>query len=774
MNSSTFIIEGMSCAACSSAVERSVKKLDGIKRAEVNLTTKKLSVEWDSTLTNKDNIITAVTKSGYTAIDPSTIKEKTKAADGTKTDTNSAQKIELVVSWVLSVLIMYIAMGQMISPALPLPPFFSPHTNPVNFALIQLLLTIPVLYTGRNFFTRGFKSLALRSPNMDSLIALGSSASFLYSLFLTFLVSSDSHYIHNLYYESAAVVLTFVMTGKYIESSSTNKTKSAITSLLSLQPPKALILGSYDNPELKLPPKETDIDSISAGTVLLIKPGSIIPLDGIVLEGESDVNESMITGESMSVDKEAGAKLIGGTLNGSGVLIMRVTKTAQNSTLAKIISFIEEAQSKKAPISRFADKVSGIFVPAVLFIALVSAVVWSISGQSFHFVLRILTSVLVIACPCALGLATPAAVMVGTGEGAKKGILIRSAEILEILQKVTTVVLDKTGTVTKGKPAVTSIHLYNTGKTLIQTEEELISLASQLEKNSTHPLALAVIHEAQRRNISMETYTSLEEKNKAGRGITALLKKDEERQTLSLSVGNALLMKDNNVPVQEAQTDIENLEESGKTLIYIAVNSSLAGIIALEDELKETSISAVQSLKNMGLEVILLSGDNKRSAQSIGDKIGADKVIAEVLPEDKARVIEELQKQGKIVLMAGDGINDSPALVQADIGAAMGKGSDTAIESGDIVLMHSTIDSIREAVLLSRATLRVIKQNLFWAFIYNLIGLPLAAGVLFPFTGLLLNPMIAGFAMALSSISVVSNALRLPLVLRGMMMRRKT
>ena len=335
MNSSTFIIEGMSCAACSSAVERSVKKLDGIKRAEVNLTTKKLSVEWDSTLTNKDNIITAVTKSGYTAIDPSTIKEKTKAADGTKTDTNSAQKIELVVSWVLSVLIMYIAMGQMISPALPLPPFFSPHTNPVNFALIQLLLTIPVLYTGRNFFTRGFKSLALRSPNMDSLIALGSSASFLYSLFLTFLVSSDSHYIHNLYYESAAVVLTFIMTGKYIESSSTNKTKSAITSLLSLQPPKALILGSYDNPELKLPPKETDIDSISAGTVLLIKPGSIIPLDGIVLEGESDVNESMITGESMSVDKEAGAKLIGGTLNGSGVLIMRVTKTAQNSTLAK-------------------------------------------------------------------------------------------------------------------------------------------------------------------------------------------------------------------------------------------------------------------------------------------------------------------------------------------------------------------------------------------------------------------------------------------------------
>ena len=373
-----------------------------------------------------------------------------------------------------------------------------------------------------------------------SLIALGSSASFLYSLFLTFLVSSDAHYIHNLYYESAAVVLTFVMTGKYIESSSTNKTKSAITSLLSLQPPKATVLGSYDNPELKLPPKETDIDSISVGDVLLIKPGSIIPLDGIVLEGESDVNESMITGESMSVDKEAGSKLIGGTLNGSGVLIMRVTKTAQNSTLAKIISFIEEAQSKKAPISRFADTVSGIFVPIVLVIALVSALVWSISGQSFHFVLRILTSVLVIACPCALGLATPAAVMVGTGEGAKKGILIRSAEILEILQKVTTIVLDKTGTVTKGKPAVSSISLYNTDTTLIKTEDELLALASRIEKNSTHPLALAVMSEAQRRTISMESYTSLEEKNRAGRGITALLKNDTSGQTLSLSeIGRA-------------------------------------------------------------------------------------------------------------------------------------------------------------------------------------------------------------------------------------------
>lgn len=769
MDKNTFIIEGMSCAACSAAVERSVKKLEGVKSAEVNLTTKKLSVEWDASISTKDDIIASVTKSGYTAILPSTKKEKSKEADGTKSTTTSAQKIELIVSWILSVLIMYIAMGQMFTPPLPLPSIFSPHTNPVNFALIQLLLTIPVLYTGRKFFLRGFKALSHFSPNMDSLIALGSSASFLYSLFLTFLVSSDAHYIHNLYYESAAVVLTFVMTGKYIESSSTNKTKSAITSLLSLQPPKATVLGSYDNPELKLPPKETDIDSISVGDVLLIKPGSIIPLDGIVLEGESDVNESMITGESMSVDKEAGSKLIGGTLNGSGVLIMRVTKTAQNSTLAKIISFIEEAQSKKAPISRFADTVSGIFVPIVLVIALVSALVWSISGQSFHFVLRILTSVLVIACPCALGLATPAAVMVGTGEGAKKGILIRSAEILEILQKVTTIVLDKTGTVTKGKPAVSSISLYNTDTTLIKTEDELLALASRIEKNSTHPLALAVMSEAQRRTISMESYTSLEEKNRAGRGITALLKNDTSGQTLSLSVGNALLMKDNNVPVQDAQTAIENLEGGGKTLIYVAVNSILAGIIALEDELKETSISAVQSLKKMGLEIILLSGDNKRSAQSIGNKIGADSVIAEVLPEDKARVIEELQKKGKTVLMAGDGINDSPALVQADIGAAMGKGSDTAIESGDIVLMHSSIDSIRDAILLSRSTLRVIKQNLFWAFIYNLVGLPLAAGVLFPLTGLLLNPMIAGFAMALSSISVVSNALRLSVVFRGMM-----
>ncbi len=769
MEKNTFIIEGMSCAACSSAVERSVRKLEGIKQADVNLTTKKLSVEWDGSITAKEDIISAVSKSGYTALDPSNTKEKAKAKEEKRTHTQASQQIELIVSWVLSVLIMYISMGQMFPQPLPLPQIFSPHHAAVNFALIQLLLTIPVLYTGRNFFIHGFKALLHFSPNMDSLIAIGSSASFLYSLFLTFLVSNDAHYVHNLYYESAAVVLTFVMTGKYIESSSTEKTQSAIASLLSLQPPKAVVLASYDNPDLKLPPKEADIESIAEGEVLLVKPGSVIPLDGIVLEGNSDVNESMITGESMSIDKAKGSLVIGGTLNGSGVLIMRVSKTIKNSTLSKIISFIEEAQSKKAPISRFADKVSGIFVPSVLGIALVSALVWFLNGQSFHFVLRILTSVLVIACPCALGLATPAAVMVGTGEGAKKGILIRSAEILEILQKTTTVVLDKTGTVTKGKPAVSSISLYNTDKTGIKTEAVLLEMLYQLEKNSTHPLAQAVINEVEKRNISKNAYAVQDEKNKAGKGITAVLNTGEEGQEVSLSAGNILLMKENNVNVQSAEADIERLENEGKTLIYLSYNSILAGITALEDELKETSISAVKSLRDMGFEVILLSGDNKRSAQSIGNKIGADRVIAQVLPEDKARVIEDLQKEGKTVLMAGDGINDSPALVQADIGAAMGKGSDTAIESGDIVLMHSTIDSIRDAVLLSRATLRVIKQNLFWAFIYNLTGLPLAAGILYPLTGILLNPMIAGFAMALSSISVVSNALRLPLVYKSLM-----
>lgn len=784
----TFTVEGMSCAACSSAVERSVRKLEGIKEANVNLTTKKLSVEFDSGQSiSKDEIIKAVTKAGYSASLEAEQKPMEKNSSQVNASLEDASikvkqlKKELFGAWLFTIVLIYVSMGQMLAKPLPLFSIFSMHALPMNFAVLQLLLTIPVLYFARAYFYRGFKSLYYRAPNMDSLIAIGSLASFLYSLYLTFLISLDASHVHNLYYESAASVLTFIMTGKFLEAKSTDKTTSAISSLIKLSPPKATLVAGYDDPSLMLPPRAVQLEEIVVGNVLIIKPGETIPLDGIVLEGESDVNEAMITGESMPVSKEEGDSLIGGTLNTSGVLFMRVTRTGKDTTLAKIISFIEETQGKKAPIARLADIVSGIFVPVVLAIALVSAIIWILSGAEAHFVIRVVTSVLVIACPCALGLATPTAIMVGTGLAASNGILIRTPEVLELLKKTTAVVLDKTGTITKGKPVVKSISLtkdaqeslrfyhdkINPKQDRLDEEKIILALAYAIEKNSSHPIAHAIVEEAKKRGIDESTLTQMNilletETNLSGFGLSANLVQENKR--LSLLVGNERLMNTEKIAVDALAKEAEKQQGEGASLMYLAVDTKLLALIAIEDEIKEDSIQAIQALKKMGKKIILLSGDNKKSAAYVASLVGANQVIAEVLPEDKAEVIKDLQEKGEIVLMAGDGINDSPALVQADIGAAMGKGSDTAIEAGDIILMNSNISSIKDALVLSRLTLRVIKQNLFWAFLYNTIGLPLAAGLLYPRFGLLLSPMFAGFAMAMSSISVVSNALRLRLI----------
>ena len=790
----TFTVEGMSCAACSTAVERAVRKLDGIKEANVNLTTKKLSVEWDTSLsltnenknTATEEILKAVTKAGYSAFQENSKKSPsspaTESAGGYSIEENAIKtkqlKKELFGAWVFTIVLLYVSMGQMLPSPLPLFYIISLENVPMNFALVQLLLTIPVLYFARAYFYRGFKALYHRSPNMDSLIAIGSLASFLYSLYLTFLISLDASHVHNLYYESAASVLTFIMTGKYLEAKSTDKTTTAISSLIALSPPKATLVAGFDDPSIMVPPRSVALEEIVVGNVLLVKPGETIPLDGIVLDGESEVDESMITGESMAVLKVEGDSLIGGTLNMQGVIFMRVTRTGKDTTLAKIITFIEETQGKKAPIARLADQVSGIFVPVVLAIAFIAALVWIFSGSEAHFVIRVVTSVLVIACPCALGLATPTAIMVGTGLGASHGILIRTPEVLEVLKKTTTIVLDKTGTITKGKPVVKEIVYTNKNEDgqKEQFQKEILSLAYAIEKNSTHPIAHAIVKKAESEGIDEESLKALDikleaEKNITGFGIQAdLLQKNTKE---SLFVGNERLMTQSEIPIDAYVQDAERLTDEGATIMYLARGGKALALIALEDEIKEDSIEAIASLKKMGKKIILLSGDNKKSANYIGNKVGATEIIAEVLPEEKAHVIKQLQDAGEIVLMAGDGINDSPALVQADIGAAMGKGSDTAIEAGDIILMNSNISSIRDALLLSKVTLNIIKQNLFWAFLYNTIGLPLAAGVLYPSFGLLLNPMFAGFAMAMSSISVVSNALRLRLVYKSRLKKLK-
>lgn len=752
-----FIIEGMSCAACSAAVERVTRKLDGVELSDVNLTTNRMNIRYDETKVTPDIIMAKVEKAGF-GIKPY-VKPVAKITSEKRSDFNDKDdsiydneeknlkihRMNLIYAAVFTVILLYISMGQMIIDNLPVPDIMDMHKYPGNYAMTQLILTIPVMWFGRKFFTVGFKSLFHLNPNMDSLVAIGSAASFIYSLVMTYLIPVNAHYVHNLYYESAAVVITLVMFGKYLEGISKAKTKGAIKKLMELSPDVAVLEDGTEVPT----------ESLKIDDIVLVRPGAKIPLDGVVVKGNSGVDESMITGESIPVEKNEGSSVIGGSINVNGVLYVKVTKVGEDTTLSKIIRFVEDAQGKKAPISKLADKVAGVFVPAVIAIAVVAAIVWIIAGKDMAFVLRIFTSVLVIACPCSLGLATPTAIMVGTGLGASNGILIRNGEILEIAHKIDTVVLDKTGTVTEGKPSVREIITENMDK------DELLRLAGIVEKVSDHPLAKAVWEAAA--DILPENaekqYEITDFMNYSGMGITADIIGNKK---INVKVGNRRLLSNNNIVIPRIFDDEAiRLENEGQTPLFVALDDKVEGIVSVADAIKPTSREAVDMLKKEGIHVVMLTGDNKGAANAIGRQAGCDEIIAEVLPEDKAGVVAKLQESGRKVMMVGDGINDAPALTQADVGCAIGNGSDIAIEAGDIVLMKSDLADVPAAIRLSRLTITNIKENLFWAFLYNSIGLPVAAGVLYPISGLLLNPMIGGLAMSLSSVCVVSNALRL-------------
>ena len=742
MKKECYLIKGMTCASCSSAVERVTRKMDGVKESQVNLATNRMTIEYDEEKVSPEAIIAKVERAGFEAEleVPEEIKKEKEEEKIESEHTYHEMKKRLIFSICFAVPLLYISMGHMLPFPLPLPEFLNMETHPLNFALAQLILTVLVLICGRKFYIVGFKTLFRGHPNMDSLVAIGTGSAFLYSLIMTILIPSHPEYAHNLYFESAAVVVTLVMLGKFMESRSKGKTSEAIQKLMQLAPDTAIRIT--DGKE-----KEVPVEEVKKGDILLIKPGSKVPLDGEVISGNSSVDESMLTGESIPIEKEEGDTVIAGSMNYNGAMQIKVTHTGSDTTLAKIIKLMEDAQGKKAPISKLADAVAGYFVPTVMGIALLAALIWSFTGHPLSFVLTIFVSVLVIACPCALGLATPTAIMVGTGVGASNGILIKSGEALEVTHKTEVVVLDKTGTVTEGKPKVIEV-LTKKG-----SKEELLRIAACCEKVSEHPLGNAIVEEAQNQGMELKAPEQFE--SLTGRGIHARLDGKE------IWIGNERMVKEQNIDLGEFKKSSDEIAQKGQTPMFVVENNELVGIISVADTIKSTSIEAIDKIRKMGVEVVMLTGDNKRTAEYIGSQVHVDRVVSEVLPGDKAAVVEHLQKEGKKIMMVGDGINDAPALAQADIGCAIGSGSDIAVESSDIVLMKSDLMDVYKAIRLSKMTIRNIKQNLFWAFIFNTLGIPVAAGLLYAFGGPLLNPMIAGFAMSCSSVLVVSNALRL-------------
>ena len=735
MKQEEYIISGMSCAACSSSVQRVVSRLEGVESCDVNLITGKMTVSYDEQKTGQADFTRVVEKAGF-GIRPDTPKEaeKPKAAEKKKGGFGGT-----VVSAVLSALLLYISMGQMLTDKLPVPPFMNMSGDPYGFALTQLLLCIPVMFIGRRFFTHGIPLLLRGNPNMDSLVAVGAGASFIYSVVMTYMIPYNMHAVHNLYYESVAVVITLVALGKQLEEHSKRRTASAVEKLMRLSPDTARVLR--DGKEITVATKD-----VAVGETVIVKPGESIPLDGKIIKGESSADESMLTGESLPIEKTEGSLVTGGSINISGVIYVTVTKIGKDTALAKIIKFVEDAQNKKAPISKTADKVAGVFVPVVITIAILAAAAWLIAGKDISFALRVFTSVLVIACPCALGLATPTAVMVGTGLGAENGILIRNGEILEITHTVKAAVFDKTGTVTVGKAAVTDIYA--------DDKERLLKIAAAAEADSAHPLAQAVVAYAAENGI---TVADRAEKSEyiSGKGLKGVINGKD------ILLGNASLLKDNGADISKYRETGERLAGEGKSLIYAAVNGECIGLIAIADQVRETSKDAFARLKKLGIKTVILSGDNKACAEYIGAAVGADEVYSEVLPEEKAKIIAEIKQKYGVVMMVGDGINDAPALTEADIGCAVGGGSDIAIEAADIVLMKNDPLDVSRAIRLSRLTITNIKENLFWAFCYNAICIPVAAGLLYVFGSTLLSPMLAGLAMSLSSVFVVGNALRL-------------
>ncbi len=746
-----FNISGMTCAACVAHVQKAVESLEGTSNVNVNLLTNTMTLDINTDILNTTDIINAVERAGYYASSDITEKQSSKKTNTTsqtlEKEVNSL-RYRLVVSIIFLIPLMYISMGSMWG--FPLADFISHHTNPVGFAMTQFLLTLPIVYINRLYYIKGYKSLFNRAPNMDTLIAIGSSAALGYGIFAIYMLGYGlaigstelvKQYGMDIYFESAAMILTLITVGKYLEAKSKGKTGEALEKLMSLSPTTALI-------EIHGVPTEVVIDEVVAGDIVIIKPGGAIPVDGVIIEGTTSIDESAITGESIPVEKSEGSKVIQATINKTGFVKVKATKVGKDTLFAEILRLVEEAAATKAPIAKLADRVSGIFVPIVIVISLLTAIVWLAVGQSFEFALSTAIAVLVISCPCALGLATPVAIMVGTGKGAENGILIKSGEALETAHKLKTVVFDKTGTITEGKPKITDTIPCGID------EKELLSISCSLEVKSEHPLAEAIIQYAKQIGVEYKTVENF--RTVVGKGLLG------EIDGVKYMAGNRRLMQDNGVEIDEyCSKEISRLNAEGKTVLIFARKSQIIGVIAVADVIKNTSKQAIELLKKMNIETIMLTGDNQIAAQGIAKQLKIDKVIAEVLPTDKERVISSIMNDGKTTAMVGDGINDSPALVKADVGIAIGDGTDIAIESADIVLIKNDLLGVPSAIKLSKAVIKNIKQNLFWAFFYNVLGIPLAAGVLYPVFGLKLTPVFGAVAMSLSSIFVVTNALRL-------------
>ena len=739
-------IDGISCQVCVNKIEKKVSKLNGVKSVIVNLASSRGKIVYDSDVIKLSEILEVMKKMGYTGTKHEESSENLR--DKEKEEHLKREFLEFKIAIIFSAIVFYIAMGTMIG--LPVPAIISPDVNPLNFAIVQFILALPVVYIGRRFYIIGIKQLFMKSPSMDSLIATGTGSALIYSIYGTFKIAEgDYHYVHSLYFESAVVILALILLGKYLEGVSKGKTSEAIKKLMSLKSKKANLVR---NGEIV----QVDIEEVEKGEVLLVKPGESIPVDGKVIDGNSTVDESMLTGESIPIDKAAGDIVYGASINKNGSLKIEATAVGKDTVISKIIKLVENAQGSKAPIAKIADKVSAYFVPIVMLIATAAGIIWyflgsrgivEINNTPSIFALTIFISVMVIACPCSLGLATPTAIMVGTGRGAELGILIKSGEALEKAHKVNAVVFDKTGTLTEGKPKVTDILTMEGYK-----ENDTLQIAGALEQHSEHPLGEAIVEEAKERGLVFPQVTDFI--SITGQGVYG---KIEESEVL---IGNIKLMKAKNIEIT-MEKELDELASQGKTPMYMAIDGKFLGIIAVADVMKKEAVDTIKELKTRGYKIGMITGDNKITAEAIGKQVGIDMIFAEVTPEDKYLKVKELQNEGYNVAMVGDGINDSPALVQADVGIAIGGGTDIAMESADIVLMKRDLRDVLTAMDLSNATIRNIKQNLFWAFIYNTLGIPIAAGLLYPFTGHLLNPMIAGGAMAMSSLSVVTNALRL-------------
>lgn len=736
MAKETFVIDGMTCASCVLTVENAVKKLDGIENAVVNLTTEKMSVDFDQNRVSQDKIEKAVADAGYGA--RVFVPEKEKSQEERERERLDGMKKRLIWSTIFTLPLLYISMGAMVG--LPLPGFLS-MANPLGFALSQLLLTIPVIAIGWHFYRTGFRSLFKGHPNMDSLVAVATSAAFLYSLYSTYhILLGHTHHAHQLYFESVAVILTLITLGKFFETLSKGRTSTAIKQLMHLSAKEARVIRAGQ--EFSVP-----VGQVEIGDHILVKPGEKIPVDGKLITGESSVDESMLTGESIPVEKAVGDHVYGGSINRQGVMTIVAEKLGDETLLAQIIKLVEEAQQTKAPIARLADKVSSIFVPVVMLIALVTGIAWFfIGGQSFTFAMTVAVAVLVIACPCALGLATPTAIMVGTGLGAKHGILYKTGDSLENLRQVDTIVFDKTGTITQGQPELLSAKTYG-------NHDDMLQYVASLEALSEHPISSAIVRKAKTDQLALLPVTEF--RSLTGFGLSGKVGEHD------ILVGNEALMKQAGIATEAIQDDLNQLTGLGQTPVLAAVGGEIAGLIGVADQVKSDSFEAVKQLKAAGLQVVMLTGDTEQTAQAIAREAGIDTVISQVLPDQKAQVIADLKAKGRKVAMVGDGINDAPALATADVGLAMGSGTDIAIESADIILMRPELKAVVKALTISKATLKTIKENLFWAFIYNVLAIPVAMGLLYLFGGPLLNPMIAGLAMSFSSVSVVLNSLRL-------------